>query len=404
MGHGSFSLKPVDPSTYVDVTHHTSRSQKKSKILARKNPKRHAHYKLQRHGHNKFIQLVLLALIPLLPNMMKSFASTCTCLILLCTPPFVHADNIQKSKPNVKLCSTIRGGTDALTDADALPRIDGSATTMNSPVVASSNLAGKLNRPVKGMPSVFDSEELVYDRYAACLAATESLRQTRDTAIIRASKAAKRQQNEGMGLLHRLRSALDRNDQQLNKNIPENRQANAQYLINASRVIKALGLTVPQFNSLSREINADDAMRDRVMEQAYLYRIAATLNMKRVPLLEDSDSQDLLKAHRRKRVQMFARSISEIEELRNEQMAALINSLRIDRIPDGLNICDPQVLPILSPKVRAVCEAFPMQAEQIVKKYGLNSDEFNAMLEETQTNPVFRWRVNQYMEKASAEE
>ena len=101
---------------------------------------------------------------------------------------------------------------------------------------------------------------------------------------------------------------------------------------------------------------------------------------------------------------MFARSISEIEELRNEQMAALINSLRIDRIPDGLNICDPQVLPILSPKVRAVCEAFPMQAEQIVKKYGLNSDEFNAMLEETQTNPVFRWRVNQYMEKASAEE
>lgn len=291
-----------------------------------------------------------------------------------------------------------------MTDADALPRIDGSATTMNSPVVASSNLAGKLNRPVKGMPSVFDSEELVYDRYAACLAATESLRQTRDTAIIRASKAAKRQQNEGMGLLHRLRSALDRNDQQLNKNIPENRQANAQYLINASRVIKALGLTVPQFNSLSREINADDAMRDRVMEQAYLYRIAATLNMKRVPLLEDSDSQDLLKAHRRKRVQMFARSISEIEELRNEQMAALINSLRIDRIPDGLNICDPQVLPILSPKVRAVCEAFPMQAEQIVKKYGLNSDEFNAMLEETQTNPVFRWRVNQYMEKASAEE
>ena len=140
------------------------------------------------------------------------------------------------------------------------------------------------------------------------------------------------------------------------------------------------------------------------MEQAYLYRLAATLNMDRVPLIEDTQSQELLKAHRRKRVQMFARSMTEIEDLRGEQLNALTRSLRVDRFPENLNICDPRVLPILSPKVRAVCEAFPLQAEQIVKKYGLNSDEFNEMLEETHTNPVFRWRVNQYMEKASTEE
>ena len=140
------------------------------------------------------------------------------------------------------------------------------------------------------------------------------------------------------------------------------------------------------------------------MEQAYLYRLAATLNMDKVPLLEDTQSQELLKAHKRKRVQMFARSMSEIEELRTEQLKALTRSLHVDRIPEGINICDPQVLPILSPKVRAVCEAFPLQAEEIVKKYGLNSDEFNEMYEETQNNPVFRWRVNKYMEKASAED
>lgn len=140
------------------------------------------------------------------------------------------------------------------------------------------------------------------------------------------------------------------------------------------------------------------------MEQAYLYRLAATLNMDKVPLLEDTQSQELLRAHKRNRVQMFARSMSEIEELRTGQIEALTRSLHVDRIPDGLNMCDPSVLPILNPKVRAVCEAFPRQAEEVVKKYGLNSDEFNEMYEETQNNPVFRWRVNKYMEKASTEE
>ncbi len=43
--------------------------------------------------------------------------------------------------------------------------------------------------------------------------------------------------------------------------------------------------------------------------------------------------------------------------------------------------------------MRSVIEAFPLQAEEIVKKYGLNSDEFNQMLEETKGNPIFRWRV-----------
>ena len=46
---------------------------------------------------------------------------------------------------------------------------------------------------------------------------------------------------------------------------------------------------------------------------------------------------------------------------------------------------------------RAVVEAFPLQAEQIVKKYGLNSDEFNRMLDEAKANPLFRFRVEKYM-------
>lgn len=137
------------------------------------------------------------------------------------------------------------------------------------------------------------------------------------------------------------------------------------------------------------------------MEQAYLYRLTAAINMDKVPIIEDPESEKLLKSHRRRRVQMFARSMTEIEELRTEQIERLRKALNIEHLPAGFNICDPNILPLLNPKVRAVCEAFPLQAEEIVNKYGLNSNEFNQMLEETRGNPVFRWRVKKYIGKAS---
>lgn len=138
------------------------------------------------------------------------------------------------------------------------------------------------------------------------------------------------------------------------------------------------------------------------MEQAYLYRMAATVNMGKIPLIEDPNSKQLLKSHRRRRVQMFVQSITEIEDLRAEQTKRLQNALNIDALPPTIKISDPAILPILDPRVRAVVEAFPLQAEEIVKKYGLNSDEFNQMLEENRTNPVFRRRVKNYMQKHDA--
>jgi len=137
------------------------------------------------------------------------------------------------------------------------------------------------------------------------------------------------------------------------------------------------------------------------MEQAFLYRLTAAVNMEKVPVIEDPESEKLLKSHRRHRVQMFARSMTEIEELRTEQIERLRKALNIEYLPRGFNICDPNILPLLNPKVRAVCEAFPLQAEEIVNKYGLNSNEFNQMLEETRGNPLFRWRVKKYIVKAT---
>jgi len=184
----------------------------------------------------------------------------------------------------------------------------------------------------------------------------------------------------------------------------KSKQVAAQYVLNSSKIIRALGLSVAQFNQLGREINSNEDLKEKVMEQAYLYRITAAMNMERVPLIQDPSSVELLKAHKRRRVQMFARSMTEIEELRAEQTEKLKRALQIDHLPEGINICDPQVLPILSPRVRAVCEAFPFQAEEIVKKYGLNSDEFNKMLEETKNSIIFRWRIRKYMDRSAEEQ
>jgi len=262
-----------------------------------------------------------------------------------------------------------------------------------------------------GMPSLFSSVSGgdQYDRYAACLAATEGLRRARDAAASGNPEGAS--SSSSMSTFSLSSSSAWRRNWFSNANLnnpyavhpdsEEYKRAYAQYVLNSSRVIRALGLSVSQFNQLGREINNDPELKEKVMEQAYLYRMAATLSMDRIPLIEDPSSEQLLRARRRERVQMFARSMTDIEVLRAEQQEKLKRALNVDRLPEGINICDPAILPILSPKVRAVCEAFPLQAEEIVKKYGLNSDEFNQMLQETRGNPIFRWRVKKYMGKTT---
>lgn len=137
----------------------------------------------------------------------------------------------------------------------------------------------------------------------------------------------------------------------------------------------------------------------QVIEQAYLYRIASTINMEKIPLVEDPGSEQLLKGLKKRRIQMFASSMTEVEELRSGQLNRLMKALNIDRLPPGVSISDPAVLPILNPKIRAVVEAFPLQAEEVVKKYGLNSDEFNEMLMESRSNPNFRRKVEKLMKE-----
>jgi len=91
------------------------------------------------------------------------------------------------------------------------------------------------------------------------------------------------------------------------------------------------------------------SINEQVMEQAYLYRVASAINMKKIPLVEDPGSVQLLKGLKKGRIQMFASSMTEVEELHAGQLNRLMKALNIDRLPPGVSISDPAVLPILYP-------------------------------------------------------
>ncbi|GKY94147.1 hypothetical protein MPSEU_000380800 [Mayamaea pseudoterrestris] len=227
------------------------------------------------------------------------------------------------------------------------------------------------------MPSLFSSDDSVFDKYAACLAATEGLRRIRDRDMMEEVKS-----NDIMA------SSQSDREQLITK----------EYVKNTAKVLQVMGLTVKQFNELGKQISRDERLREKVMEQAYLYRMAATIQMDKFPLVEDNlRSSEGLQDFQRDKVELFCESMSEIEHLREDQIERLKRALQVDTFPASLSISDPSLMPFLSPKVRAVVEAFPYQAEEIIKKHGLDSEEFNQMLAETKTNPKFRWKVQKHI-------
>ena len=94
------------------------------------------------------------------------------------------------------------------------------------------------------IPTLFNlAEEAIYDRYAACLAATEGLRRMRDKEISKTKP----------GIFSRKKGDKEGEE-----------RANSKYIMHSSKIIKALGMTVPQFNQLGREVMKNDELKEKV--------------------------------------------------------------------------------------------------------------------------------------------
>ena len=108
------------------------------------------------------------------------------------------------------------------------------------------------------MPCLFSDKDEIYDRYAACLAATEGLRRIRDRDI-----------NE-----HEQRIMKTKKTTPNGAPIPESvkqqavaeakRRITAKYVQQSIKVLKALGMSVSQFNGMGGDIAKDAKLKEKV--------------------------------------------------------------------------------------------------------------------------------------------
>ena len=98
----------------------------------------------------------------------------------------------------------------------------------------------------------------------------------------------------------------------------------------------------------------------------------------------------------RARLDLFARAVTEVEDLRTRNLAKIKSNLGVPVLPRGM-LGEESVRSLLDPRVRDVVDAFPLQAEELVRRCGMGSDEFNSLLDRARCDPVYRWRLRRAM-------
>lgn len=326
----------------------------------------------------------------------------------------------KKTKPaasvaaKAKSKSTTKKGAAAAAPASATA----ASTTSTNPG------SGLLTTGSTQMPTLFFTPtEADLDRYAACLAAAEGLRRARDAGVA-SSRVRRALQDIDSGKLDASTSKNKAKDRMMKRWSADERKEfdtlRASYALNTAKMVRSLGLSVARFNQLGKVVGSDPVLKERVMEQAYLYGMAAGLTgMEKVPLItgkrigsgggsrgkkggksagsSGGEAAGALPPITSEQIDAFARCLSEVEELREGNLEKLRQSLKVDYLPPV--ICDPNVRSLLDPRVRAVCDAFPLQAEEVVQRFGMGSDEFNALLDRLRIDPIFRFRVKRSMRK-----
>jgi hypothetical protein len=286
--------------------------------------------------------------------------------------------------------------------------------------------------------SLFSREEKHYERYAAALAATEPLRKQRD---IRAKQTLR--PFEFFFLKRRGKLSGGKGICDLGRVDPNRRNARLRVVCSGhvktmSSVIRALGMTVPEFNTLSREVSEDTELRARVMQQAYYYRVAAELSKSAAAFEEIPDFMKQQQQQQQQQqttakadgtpvaggagasssprpmpqvppkklkskpmtIPAFAKVTHRIEALRQKQEKMLKRELKIENMELPPGICGAAYSPLLNSKVRGICLNFPVEAQKVVEDYGVELGRFNAMLARADRNLILRWRVRRVLRKA----
>ena len=132
----------------------------------------------------------------------------------------------------------------------------------------------------------------------------------------------------------------------------------------------------------------------QVMEQAYLYRVAAMLHLARLPLVENPSSRVLLAAQQRRRDLMFLRTLSEIESLRADTLSSIKKRAGVARLPTT-PFADrySRVYPLLEGGIKEMCDRFPREASAIAVKHELSPEIFDGMLAGARASVFKSWKL-----------
>ena len=176
-------------------------------------------------------------------------------------------------------------------------------------------------------------------------------------------------------------------------------------------------MNAQSFNSMSRQIKREPYLKQRVLLQAYYYRIAADLetNMRQLPELPMSslsysplrgispDAERLASASASaSRFSRFCRALYAVETERPVQRDALQHQLGIPDLPTRM--CDPEILPAMCSSVQTACEKFPRTVATMAASQGVSLSDFTRLNERVKRDFLFRLRVQKECNKIGRED
>ena len=68
-----------------------------------------------------------------------------------------------------------------------------------------------------------------------------------------------------------------------------------------------------------------------------------------------------------------------------------------------MNMCDPDIKPLMCKQVQAACDSFPCVANRIVDFYGLKKSEFDSLYDKSNKDMFFRMKVRSEINRIDRE-
>lgn len=268
---------------------------------------------------------------------------------------------------------------------------------------------------------MFRQDQQDYHKYSAILAATEPLRERCSDHISRVISPIKQFFGRISG-----KSLIDQGLEVRDK-IPEVNEALTNLEDRMQKTIKSFDFTVPKFNAMSHFIQKTGSLKQKVLIQAYFYKIAADLNVNIgntlpvIPLFRKkststdrdySNEFDLTPSTAEldeskpitdnDMVERFAKAASSVEMMKSKLIEQLKSELGVNHLPTEM--MNPEYLPAMSPLVQRAATEFNTASADIVNRNGLEVGQFFGMKDKMNRSFLFRWKVKNAISKVQQSE